>query len=113
MATLTIRNLPEDVHAKLRVRAAQHGRSTEAEVRAVLAEVVGEGPKPQPTVRERVARLQAAFAPFRSANGSVVDELIAERRIEAWKENLESIQHINSGIDWASRIRGFHDDGAR
>lgn len=36
MAILTIRNLPPDVHAKLRVRAAQAGHSMEAEVRAVL-----------------------------------------------------------------------------
>jgi plasmid stability protein len=29
MATLNIRRLPEDVHAKLRVRAAKAGRSME------------------------------------------------------------------------------------
>jgi plasmid stability protein len=40
MAILTVRNLPEDVHRALRVRAARHGRSTEAEVRAILAETV-------------------------------------------------------------------------
>jgi len=37
---MTIRNLDDDVRDKLRVRAAQHGRSTEAEVRAILAESV-------------------------------------------------------------------------
>jgi len=37
MAMLTIRNLPDDVRRALRVRAAQHGRSTEAEVREILA----------------------------------------------------------------------------
>jgi len=36
MAMLTVRNLPDDVHRALRVRAAQHGRSTEAEVRDIL-----------------------------------------------------------------------------
>jgi len=40
MAVLTISNLPEDVHRALRVRAAQHGRSTETEVREILATVV-------------------------------------------------------------------------
>ncbi len=40
MAMLTIRNLPDDVHRALRVRAAQHGRSTEAEVREILAVAV-------------------------------------------------------------------------
>lgn len=37
MAMLTVRNLPDEVHRALRVRAAQHGRSTEAEVREILA----------------------------------------------------------------------------
>jgi len=43
MAILTVRNLPDEVHRALRARAAQHGRSTEAEVRALLEEAV----KPQ------------------------------------------------------------------
>ena len=47
MAVLTVRNLPDEVHRALRVRAAQHGRSTEAEVREILAAVV----KPQKRVR--------------------------------------------------------------
>jgi antitoxin FitA len=37
MAMLTVRNLPDDVHRALRMRAAQHGQSTEAEVREILA----------------------------------------------------------------------------
>lgn len=36
MATLTIRNLDDDVRDALRVRAAKNGRSMEAEVRAIL-----------------------------------------------------------------------------
>ncbi len=47
MAMLTVRNLPDDVHRALRVRAAQHGRSTEAEVREILAGAV----KPETRVR--------------------------------------------------------------
>lgn len=44
VANVTIRNLPDEVHAALRVRAAQHGRSTEAEIREILAQSVrGEG----------------------------------------------------------------------
>jgi plasmid stability protein len=34
---LTVRNLPDEVHRALRVRAALHGHSTEAEVREILA----------------------------------------------------------------------------
>ena len=40
MAMITVRNLPDDVHRALRVRAVQHGRSTEAEVREILAAAV-------------------------------------------------------------------------
>jgi len=37
MAILTVRNLPDEVHRALRVRAAQNGHSTEAEVREIIA----------------------------------------------------------------------------
>jgi plasmid stability protein len=40
MAMLTVRNLPDEVHRALRVRAAHHGRSTEAEVRDILEAAV-------------------------------------------------------------------------
>jgi plasmid stability protein len=40
MASLTVRNLPDETHRALRVRAALHGRSAEAEVRAILEETV-------------------------------------------------------------------------
>ncbi len=40
MAMLTVRNLPDDVHRALRLQAAQHGRSTEAEVREILSTAV-------------------------------------------------------------------------
>jgi plasmid stability protein len=40
MAMLTIRNIPDEVHRALRVRAAQHGRSMEAEVRDILAAAI-------------------------------------------------------------------------
>jgi antitoxin FitA len=40
MATVTIRNLPDEVHRALRVRAATHGRSTEAEIRHILETTV-------------------------------------------------------------------------
>jgi plasmid stability protein len=43
MAVLTVRNLPDEVHRALRMRAAEHGRSTEAEVRTILEDAV----KPQ------------------------------------------------------------------
>jgi plasmid stability protein len=36
MASVTIRNLSDETHRALRVRAASHGRSTEAEIRDIL-----------------------------------------------------------------------------
>lgn len=40
MAAVTIRNLSEETHRALKIRAAQHNRSTEAEIRAILDQVV-------------------------------------------------------------------------
>lgn len=41
MSTLTIRNVDDATHSRLRERAAQHGRSVEAEVRSILSAAVG------------------------------------------------------------------------
>jgi plasmid stability protein len=40
MGSLNVRNLTDATHKALRIRAAQHGRSMEAEVRAILDEAV-------------------------------------------------------------------------
>lgn len=40
MATLTIRNLPDETKRALKQRAARHDRSMEAEVREILHEAV-------------------------------------------------------------------------
>lgn len=40
MATVTVRNLPDEIHRALRVRAAMHARSTEAEIRDILETTV-------------------------------------------------------------------------
>ena len=40
MAAVTIRNLSEEAHRALKVRAAKHNRSTEAEIRAILEAAV-------------------------------------------------------------------------
>lgn len=42
LSALSIRNLDDRVRERLRVRAARHGRSMEAEVRAILADAVAE-----------------------------------------------------------------------
>ena len=40
MAAVTIRNLPDEVHRALKLRAAQHNRSAEAEMRDILEAAV-------------------------------------------------------------------------
>ena len=42
MAAVSIRNLDDTVRERLRVRAAAHGRSMEAEMRAILVDAVRE-----------------------------------------------------------------------
>ena len=84
MATLTVRNLDDELVRKLRIQAAEHGRSAEAEHRELLkAALVGEGGAP---IGRRAARQQAAerLAKFRqrtSGRGSKSSaELLAESR---------------------------------
>ncbi len=40
MANITVRGIDQDTKTRLRVRAARHGRSMEAEVRAILSEAL-------------------------------------------------------------------------
>ncbi|MFT7721859.1 MAG: Arc family DNA-binding protein [Roseateles sp.] len=47
MPSVTVRNVPDEVHRAIRVRAAQHGRSIEAEMRDILEAAV----RPQGRVR--------------------------------------------------------------
>lgn len=55
MAVVTVRNLPDETHRALKLRAAQHGRSTEAEIREILEEQV------RPKARVKIGSELAAF----------------------------------------------------
>jgi plasmid stability protein len=44
MASITVRNLDDDLKARLRLQAARHGRSMEEEVRVILAQAVTPSP---------------------------------------------------------------------
>ena len=61
MAQLVVRNLDEELVAKLKLRAAEHGRSTEAEHREILREVLNQEPRRQ-LFRELAARVRAMTA---------------------------------------------------
>ena len=46
MASLTVRNLDDTLKSRLRVRAAEHGRSMEQEARDILRAVLDDGQAP-------------------------------------------------------------------
>jgi antitoxin FitA len=59
MATLTVRNLDDETVRRLRIRAAENGRSAEAEHRAILqSTLVGSGPS---SVRQQIIDRLAEF----------------------------------------------------
>jgi antitoxin FitA len=61
MATLTIRNLDAALKERLRVRAAQHGHSMEAEVRHILHDTLNEPERPGINLYQRI---RSRFAPL-------------------------------------------------
>ncbi|MBM3298515.1 MAG: Arc family DNA-binding protein [Deltaproteobacteria bacterium] len=83
MAVLNIRNLPDEVRSRLRIRAAKAGRSMEAEARAILAAAcaVDEGRQPASALQDWVDGLYGAKRPRK-----VVEALLRERRRESAKE---------------------------
>jgi antitoxin FitA len=68
MASLTIRNLEEGLKRKLRVRAAEHGRSMEEEARHILRDALGEAPRSAPNlyaaIRARIEPLGGVELPI-------------------------------------------------
>ena len=60
MASITIRNLDDDVKTRLRVRAAGNGRSMEEEARLILRDAVGR----RPSSRNLAEAIRARIAPL-------------------------------------------------
>ncbi len=67
MPSITVRNIPDEVHRAIRVRAAMHGRSAEAEVRDILEQAA------KPEGRLKLGTLLASIA--REAGGLTNEEL--------------------------------------
>ncbi len=61
MANITIRNLDDDVKTRLRIRAAENGRSMEEEARLILREAVGGVDVP---VKDLGTAINELFKPF-------------------------------------------------
>ncbi|MEO8659859.1 MAG: plasmid stabilization protein [Bryobacteraceae bacterium] len=56
MASITIRKLDDAIKAKLRIRAAHHGRSMEEEAREILKVAVAREPAPALNLAESIRR---------------------------------------------------------
>ena len=65
MANVNVRNLPDEVHRAIRIQAAHHGRSTEAEIRDILEQAA----KPQGRVK-----LGSYLAAIAREAGGLTDE---------------------------------------
>ena len=82
MATLTVRNLPDSTRDAIRVAAARHGRSMEAEVRVALEQTF-RPEKPALTAQERLARIDAAVLQAyagKRPDWTVADFIVERRR---------------------------------
>ena len=89
MATLTIRNLPQEVYDLLRTRAAENRRSMEAEARAVLADatIAAQTQRNILTPEDALRNLEEMMKNVKPKHGdSLVDEFLAERRA-MWGED--------------------------
>lgn len=96
MAVLTIRNLPDEIQKRLRVRASRNGRSMEAEARAILTGAVN-APSPD-ELPKAVADLQTWIAKSakkrsKAAESHKVDSFLRERRRNAIRESIEDGYH--------------------
>ena len=60
MASVVIRNLPDETHRALKARAERHGRSTESEIREILEGVVR--PEERVKIGSRLANFGRALA---------------------------------------------------
>ncbi len=63
MASLTVRNLEEKIKRRLKVRAAQNGRSMEQEVREILRSALDTTSEPK-TGADLLKRIRAIWEPL-------------------------------------------------
>jgi plasmid stability protein len=73
MPAVTVRNLSEETHRALRVRAAEHGRSTEAEIRDILEKAA------RPEGRIKLGSLLAAIGRDAGLTNKDVEAIQAHR----------------------------------
>ena len=112
MAILNIRKLPDDVHARLRLRAAHNGRSMEAEAREILA---------QACATDYEAAEGSSVA--RDANAAGVTITLTEQQLTAARAyaarhhiSLDQVvshmlqQEVQEDDDWVGRLFAMMDE---
>ena len=112
MAILNIRKLPDDVHARLRLRAAHKGRSMEAEAREILS---------QACATDYDATEGSSLV--RDANADGVTITLSEQQLTAARAyaarhqiNLDQVvahmlqQQVPEDDDWVERLFALMDE---
>ncbi len=94
MATLTVRNLDDELVRRLRIRAAEHGRSAEAEHRELLrlALVADDEPLME---RQAAARRLAEFRQRTAGRGSPPAAVLLQ---EARAERMQTLAGPGDGV---------------
>ena len=105
MATITIRNLPDEVRDRMRVEAAKKGHSMEEEARQYLSQ--GYRPRLSPDeARKKLDELSAKLPPLPAgAKMDGTDAFLAGKRIDLlFEEGLIPLSEKNA---WDARIERY------
>ena len=92
MASLTVRNLPEEAKLRFRQVAAAHGRSMEEHLRVLVCEAAG--------MRQAAPAVADAATPFKGLGPERTPEAKAESRAR-----IERLIELGRGIDWEPEPR--------
>ena len=106
MASITIRNLDDSLKQRLRVRAAEHGRSMEEEVREILRKAVGRETPP----RDLAAALRRRAAPLGGVDLDV-SEREPMREPEQFDCQIAAIARANGAAVATRNLRDFEGCG--
>jgi plasmid stability protein len=117
MAILNIRKLPDDVHARLRLRAAHNGRSMEAEAREILSQACA------PDLGATEYQATNGSSLVRDANADGVTITLTEQQLTAARAyaarhqiNLDQVvahmlqQQVPEDDDWVERLFALMDE---
>ncbi len=92
MSTLTVSGLDEDLVRRLRIRAAEHGRSAEAEHREILRQVLTSPPQPSR------AEISKRLAAFREATGDRTTGPVADLLAQARRDRTSQLSGYDEAI---------------